>query len=80
MSGQDTRDEVRREFGDVINMTASGFRKGLKTDESKSVGVTSGGQKKSSSQGSESVGHDSGEKIVTILGRKKSDLTAVNAA
>jgi hypothetical protein len=25
--------------------------------------------------GSESVGHDSGEKIVTILGKKKSDLT-----
>ena len=80
MSGQDTRDEVRREFGDVINMTASGFRKGLKTDESKSVGVTSGGQKKSSSQGSESVGHDSGEKIVTILGRKKSDLTDADFA
>ena len=25
--------------------------------------------------GSEPVGHDSGEKIVTILGKKKSDLT-----
>jgi hypothetical protein len=35
----------------------------------------SGGQKKASPGGSESVGHDSGEKIVAILGKKGSDLT-----
>jgi hypothetical protein len=67
-------DDVRREFGDAVNMTPAELTKWLKTDESKSVGVTSGGQKKSSSSGAESVGHDSGEKIVTIL-RKKDDLT-----
>ena len=71
----DDRDETRQEFGDAVNMTPGELSKWLKTDESKSVGVTSGGEKKSSSKGSESVGHDSGQKIVTILGKKKSNLT-----
>jgi hypothetical protein len=74
MSGQD-QDDVRREFGDAVNMTPGELSKWLKSDESKSVGVTSGNQKKSSPGGGESVGHDSGEKIVTILRKKKSDLT-----
>ena len=68
-------DDTRRDFGQAVNMTAGELSKWLKSDESKSVGVTSGGQKKSSSGGSESVGHDSGEKIVTILRKKKDDLT-----
>ena len=68
-------DDTRRDFGQVVNMTAGELSRWLKSDESTSVGVTSGGQKKSSSGGPESVGHDSGEKIVTILHKKKSDLT-----
>ena len=73
-------DEVRRDFGAAVNMTPGELSKWLGTDESKSVGVTSGGQKKSSSGGPDSVGHDSGEKIVTILGKKKGDLTDADLA
>jgi hypothetical protein len=76
MTAPDTdRDEVRRDFGAAVNMTRGELSRWLKSEESKSVGVTSAGRKKSSPGGSESVGHDSGEKILVILGKKKSDLT-----
>ena len=71
MTGQD---DIRKEFGEAVNMAPAELEKWLASDESKSVGVTSGGQKKSSSGGSESVGHDSGEKIVAILRKNKGDL------
>ncbi|MEU8820969.1 DUF3140 domain-containing protein [Actinoplanes sp. NPDC048796] len=61
-------DDVHAEFSSAVNMTAGELEKWLKTDESKDVG-----QKPSS--GGESVGHDSGRKIVKILGTKKADLT-----
>ena len=54
------------EFHDLVNMTAGEIDKWLKTDESKRVGQKSGGK--------ESVGHDSGRRIVAILKSKKSDL------
>jgi len=74
MSKHDDADEVRREFGDAVNMTAGELRRWLETDDSKSVGVT-GGQAKSGPGGGKSVGHESGEAIVAILGKKKDDLT-----
>jgi hypothetical protein len=57
------------EFHDAVNMTAGELEKWLKTDESKSVG-------QKSSSGAESVGHDSGRKIIKILHTKKADLTS----
>ena len=75
MTGREDQDEIRKDFDQAVNMTPGELDKWLKSDESKSVGVTSGGQKKSSSGGGESVGHDSGERIATILRKKKSDLT-----
>lgn len=69
------QDDIRAEFREAVNMTPGELRKWLESDQSRSVGVTSGGQKKSSSGGSESVGHDSGEKIVAILGKKNAELT-----
>jgi DNA topoisomerase VI subunit B len=60
--------DVHAEFRDAVNMTASELRKWLDSDESQEVG-----QKRSA--GAESVGHDSGRKIVQILGKKKADLT-----
>jgi hypothetical protein len=60
--------DVHAEFGDAVNMTAGELRKWLSTDESREAG-----QKPSA--GAESVGHDSGRKIVQILGKKKADLT-----
>ncbi|GIF37837.1 DUF3140 domain-containing protein [Actinoplanes xinjiangensis] len=60
--------DVHEEFREAVNMTASELRGWLDTDESREVG-----QKRS--EGAESVGHDSGRKIVQILGKKKADLT-----
>ncbi|MCM4081312.1 DUF3140 domain-containing protein [Paractinoplanes hotanensis] len=69
MAEQDTY----AEFKDAVNMTATELEKWLKTDESKDAG-------QKSSSGAESVGHDSGRKIINILGTKKADLTEADEA
>lgn len=55
------------DFNDAVNMTANELEKFLGSDDSKSVG-----QKKGSD---ESIGHESGRKIVHILKTKKADLS-----
>jgi DNA topoisomerase VI subunit B len=60
--------DIHAEFRDAVNMTATELEKWLGSDESREVG-----QKPSA--GAESVGHDSGRKIVQILGKKKADLS-----
>ena len=60
--------QVKADFDDVVNMSASQLEKWLKTEESASVGQTKEGD-------SESTGHKSGEKIVEILGKKATDLS-----
>ena len=60
--------EVKKEFDEVVNMSASQLEKWLKTEESQSVG-----QKKDGDD--ESTGHKSGEKIISILGKKNADLS-----
>jgi hypothetical protein len=59
--------DIQDEFDDSVNMTASELERWLDTDESKAVGQKDGG---------ESVGHDSGRRIVKILRKKKGDLVA----
>jgi hypothetical protein len=61
------------EFRAVVNMTASELEKWLETEESRSVG-------QKADQGSESVGHDSGRKIVKLLRTKKGELSEADAA
>ncbi|BCJ45506.1 DNA-binding protein [Actinoplanes ianthinogenes] len=56
------------EFREAVNMSAADLKKWLGTDESKDVG-------QKASAGAESVGHDSGRKIVQLLGKKKSALS-----
>ena len=65
--------ETYDEFRQAVNMTAGELEKWLKTDESREVG-----QKKS--EGAESVGHDSGRKIVELLHTRKGDLTSDDEA
>ncbi|KAG5986874.1 hypothetical protein E4U43_005310, partial [Claviceps pusilla] len=55
------KDEVIQEFNDLVNMTASELEKWLKSDDSNSAGWPK------DSEDGESVGHDSGRKIVEIL-------------
>lgn len=53
--------EVVEEFNELVNMTASDLEKWLKSDDSRSAGWPKEGDD------GESVGHDSGRKIVDIL-------------
>jgi len=64
-------DDIWDDWRKAVNMTAAELEKWLETDESKSVGDKKGG--------GESVGHHSGRRIIEILGRTKSDLTASDA-
>jgi hypothetical protein len=68
----DAHADVYAEFREAVNMTAGELEKWLATDESNAVGQKSGD--------GESVGHDSGRKIVTLLHTKKADLTDADAA
>ena len=63
----DDRDEVVGEFGDLVNMPPARLEKWLDSDESRSVGQKDGG--------GESVGHESGRRIVEILRTKRGDLS-----
>ncbi|MCZ2859083.1 DUF3140 domain-containing protein [Blastococcus sp. VKM Ac-2987] len=60
-------DDVRREFGEAVNMTAGELEEWLATEESQAVGQKDGGD--------ESTGHVSGRRIVELLRTKKGDLT-----
>ena len=61
------------DFKDAVNMSASELEKWLKTAESRAVG-------QKSSDNAESVGHDSGRRIIKILRARKGDLTDADEA
>ena len=63
----DDRDTIRREFGEVVNMTPQELEEWLQTEESQAVGQKSGGS-------GESTGHESGRRIVELLRTKAGDL------
>jgi hypothetical protein len=60
-----SEEQVIEEFGEAVNMSRKELEEWLETDESKSVGQGSG----------ESKGHESGRRIVEILGKNKPDYT-----
>lgn len=60
-------DDVWPDWKDAVNMTASELKKWLATEESKSVGQKN--------DGGESVGHESGRRIIQLLDTRKADLT-----
>jgi hypothetical protein len=60
-----SEEQVIEEFGEAVNMSRKELEEWLETEESKSVGQGSG----------ESKGHESGRRIVEILGKNKSDYT-----
>lgn len=61
----DEKGDLRRQFGDVVNLSPAELRAWLDTDESRSVGWA-GGKQKRSPGGPESVGHRSGRRILEI--------------
>ena len=62
----DKKEETYDEFYDCVNMQPKELEDWLDTEESKSVGDSDGG---------ESTGHKSGQRIVEIKNTKKADLT-----
>jgi hypothetical protein len=58
-------DDTRKAFEDAVNMAPKELEDWLATDESKEVGWGDG----------ESVGHESGRRIVAIKRKKKDDLS-----
>ena len=60
-------DQVKEEFNQAVNMSANELEGWLQTDASRSVGQSDGG--------GESKGHESGRRIVEILGKDESDYT-----
>ncbi|MEJ8803895.1 DUF3140 domain-containing protein [Pontibacter sp. H249] len=64
---KEEREQIYQDFKEVVNMTPSELEKWLETDESKEVGYKE-------NDNSESVGHDSGKKIINILHKKKAEL------
>ena len=69
----DTGTSTYEDFREAVNMTPAELEKWLATDEAKKVG-------QKSSPDAESVGHDSGRKIVKILRTKKADLSEADEA
>lgn len=67
--GEDGRDTYR-EFSGAVNMKPGELDAWLQTDESKAVGWHRGGTR----GGGESVGHESGRKIIGLLRRRRSEL------
>lgn len=62
--------QVRKDFADAVNMSASEIEAWLKTKESRAVGW-----KGADGKARESVGHASGRRIVEILGKTAADLS-----
>lgn len=67
MADETDRNEIWKTFREGVNMTPAELKDWLETDESKEVGQKNGG--------GESVGHDSGRRIIEIRETKKADLT-----
>jgi hypothetical protein len=63
----DDRQQIVKEFDEVVNMTPKELEEWLQTQESRSVGQSDGG--------GESKGHKSGRRIVEIKRKKKTDFT-----
>jgi hypothetical protein len=60
-------EQVAQEFEEAVNLSPKELEEWLETDESKEVGQKDGGGK--------SKGHESGRKIVEILGKEESEYT-----
>ncbi len=63
----DDRERVRADFADAVNMTGHQLERWLAGPESKSVGVSGGG--------GESIGHESGRRILSIVAKKQGELS-----
>ena len=69
------RKELRDEFAKLVNMSPAALRHWLRSEDSRSVGMTAQGERVTSPDQHESVGHHMGERILQIRANKQADLT-----
>lgn len=69
MSRSEDGRDTYREFTEAVNMKPGELQKWLESDESKHVGW------RKSTKGGESVGHESGRRIIDLLRRKRGELS-----
>ena len=72
-AGDDDPEATLRAFRSAVNMTAGELEKWLATGESRAVGIVHG-------EGTESVGHHSGRRIVDLLRKDEAELSASDMA
>lgn len=58
--------DTLHEFRTVVTMSPAALQRWLETDESKSVGMTAGGQRVTEPAQAESVGHHMGQRILEL--------------
>lgn len=68
-----TQHSAFADFKQVVNMSANALTAWLKTDESKAVGFKA-------REGSQSIGHRSGKKIIALLGKTQAEFTSSDIA
>lgn len=68
------RERTIAEFKRVVSMTPASLRKWLGSEDSRSVGMTHEGERVTSPEQHESVGHHMGERILAIKAKKRADL------
>ena len=67
---------IRSDFKDAVNMPPARLRRWLQAADSKRVGMTKGGRKVESAGDGQSVGHQMGERILAIKGKRVAELEA----
>lgn len=80
MTAEHDPKDTQREFREVVNMTPAALRRWLDSDESKSVGMTPGGERVTEPGRTESVGHHMGERILQLKQAPAAELTAEDHA
>lgn len=71
----DEKKAIHEEFRRLVNIPVKRLRTWLDSDESRSVGMTSEGEKVTKSGGGEAVGHHMGERILQIQATKQGDFS-----
>ena len=66
--------DVRDEFHRVVNMSPAKLRDWLEGEASRSVGMTSGGEKVTAPDDGEAVGHAMGERILALKAKRQAEL------
>ena len=66
-----SHDDIESDFFAIVNMPVGELERWLQTEQSRSVGQVHDGEH-------ESVGHQSGQHIVTILRKRKDNLSAAD--